>query len=82
MPRGRATPEPEERITAAEAQKLLGISNRTMARLLKESLLWELDPLDKRMKLVRRADVERLKAASTKPGAIRGRTVRWRGEGA
>jgi hypothetical protein len=68
MPRGRATPEPEERITAAEAQKLLGISNRTMARLLKESLLWELDPLDKRVKMVRRADVERLKAASTKPG--------------
>ncbi len=44
-----------------EAQKCLGVSKKKMASLLAEGALpFQLDPLDKRVKLVRRSDVERL----------------------
>jgi excisionase family DNA binding protein len=59
----------EDRITAAEAQKHLGVSGKTMARLLKSGELpFERDKLDRRIKLVRRADVERLAAESARKG--------------
>ena len=54
-------------MTIAEATQYLGISNKTMARLIREgALAWQHDPLDKRSKLVKRADVEALKARSKK----------------
>jgi excisionase family DNA binding protein len=56
-------------MTAAEAQKYLGISTKAMARLLKSGdLPFERDKLDRRVKLVKRADVERLAAQSSRPG--------------
>ena len=56
-----------ELMTIADATDYLGIGNKKMAKLLKEgALAWEQDPLDKRSKLVRRDDVESLKARSAK----------------
>lgn len=53
-------------ILAGEAQKMLGISKKKMADLLdKKILAHQEDPLDKRVKLVSRADVEALLASST-----------------
>jgi hypothetical protein len=44
-----------------EVQKRLGVSKKKMASLLAEGTLsFQLDPLDKRVKLVRRSDVDRL----------------------
>jgi hypothetical protein len=57
-------------MTAREAQEYLEISNKKMAQLLANGKLpSEPDPLDKRVKLVRRADVERLKGQSRKNAA-------------
>lgn len=57
----------DELMTIAEATELLGIGNKKMAQLLRDGELpWEQDPLDKRSKLVKRADVEALKARSGK----------------
>lgn len=55
-------------MTAREAQQYLGISNRKMWQMLEvdKVLSYERDPLDKRVKLVKRADVEALKARSAK----------------
>jgi hypothetical protein len=51
----------DQLINVAEAQKLLGVSKKKMASLLAEATLrFVQDPLDKRVKLVRLADVERL----------------------
>lgn len=48
-------------IKVTEAQKLLGVSKKKMASLLAEGTLpYTLDPLDKRVKLVNRSDVEQL----------------------
>lgn len=48
-------------IKVTEAQKLLGVSKKKMASLLAEGTLpYMLDPLDKRVKLVNRSDVEQL----------------------
>ncbi len=59
-----------EYLTVGEARALLGISNKTMARLISEGMLSTIgDPLDKRLKLVKRADVEALAARSPKKGA-------------
>lgn len=50
-----------ELMKVAEAQRLLGVSKKKMASLLVEGTLpYTLDPLDKRVKLINRADVERL----------------------
>ncbi len=62
----------DEFYTVTEARKLLGISKYKMVHLLKEGTLEFIgDPLDKRHKLVRRADLEGLlvfrKPATTKP---------------
>ena len=52
-------------MTVAEAQRALGVSKVKMARLIREGTLHaEPDPLDKRFKLIARAEVEALKARS------------------
>jgi excisionase family DNA binding protein len=48
-------------ITVGEARDILGVSNHTVARLVKEGHLRAIDnPLDKRQKLVALAEVEAL----------------------
>ena len=48
-------------IKVTDAQRMLNVSKKKMASLLAEgTLLFELDPLDKRVKLVKMSDVERL----------------------
>lgn len=50
-----------ELMKVMEVQRLLGVSKKKMASLLAEGTLpYTLDPLDKRVKLIKRADVERL----------------------
>lgn len=57
-------------MTIAEAREYLGVSNKKMSRLLSEGeLTATVDPLDKRVKLVKRSDVEALKARSVKSAA-------------
>lgn len=52
-----------EYMTAADAQELLGITKRKMSDLIKRGdIPSEPNPFDRRSKLVRRADVERLLA--------------------
>jgi hypothetical protein len=52
-------------MTVAEAQRELGVSKVKMAKLLREGALHaEADPLDKRFKLIPRAEVDALKARS------------------
>jgi hypothetical protein len=53
---------PDDLITATEAQKLLQTSPNKIAALIKERRLTAYeDPLDKRVKLVSRSEVESLK---------------------
>lgn len=66
----------EDMMTVAEAQAFLGVSNRKMAELLKPGRSGEPpvlasipDPLDKRFKLLKRADVEALGRQSKKLAA-------------
>ena len=48
-------------VKVTEAQKLLNVSKKKMASLLAEGTLpFQTDPLDKRVKLVKMVDVERL----------------------
>lgn len=55
----------EDTMTVAEAQRALGVSKAKMARMIAAGELHaEPDPLDKRYKLVPRAEVEALKARS------------------
>jgi hypothetical protein len=57
-------------MTAGEARAQLGISPKKLAALIREGVLTtEPDPLDKRVKLVRRADVEALAEQSSKTSA-------------
>lgn len=49
---------PEDLILAAEGQKLLGISKKKMASLLRDGAIRHFDnPLDRRQKLVSKAEV-------------------------
>jgi hypothetical protein len=51
----------DQLIKVTDAQKLLRVSKKKMASLLAEGTLrFVLDPLDKRVKLVNRSDVEQL----------------------
>ena len=60
---------PDDVMTATEAQQYLGISAKTIARLLKSGeLAFERDKLDRRVKIVKKVDVERLAAGSIRPG--------------
>lgn len=53
---------PEDLIPVRQARELLAVSPTKMAQIIKEGLLdcWD-DPLDKRVKLVSRVEVESLK---------------------
>lgn len=54
-------PHDSKLITVTEARRLLGISANKMSALIGSGTLpYEQDPLDRRVKLVRRADVEGL----------------------
>lgn len=51
----------DEYIIAEEARQILGVGVNRMAQLLKDGVLpFERSPLDKRIKLIKRADVEAL----------------------
>ena len=53
----------DQYMTVGEAREILGVSRAKMTRLIETGdLPTEPDPLDKRVKKVRRADVERLKS--------------------
>ena len=57
------TIDPDEVLTVEEARKLLGFTKNKMALALKTGLLpFKPHPLDKRIKLIRRGDVEKLRA--------------------
>jgi hypothetical protein len=59
--------ESDEYLTAAEARDVLGISGPRMAQMLREGQLeWERSPVDRRIKLVCRAQVMALAAKSGK----------------
>ena len=54
-------PHHSELITVTEARRILGISANKMSALIGSGTLpYEQDPLDRRVKLVKRADVEGL----------------------
>jgi hypothetical protein len=54
-------------MTIGAAREILGVSKKKMAALIADGdLATESDPLDKRVKLVRRADVEALAARSSR----------------
>jgi hypothetical protein len=53
--------EPDDLLSASEARKLLGVSTRKLAELFRNGALTaESDPLDKRLKMVKRVQVEAL----------------------
>ncbi len=54
-------PNDSELVTVAEARRILGISANKMSALIGSGTLpYEQDPLDRRVKLVKRVDVEGL----------------------
>ncbi|MGI9105470.1 MAG: helix-turn-helix domain-containing protein [Pyrinomonadaceae bacterium] len=54
-------PNDSELVTVAEARRILGISANKMSALIGSGTLpYEQDPLDRRVKLVKRAEVEGL----------------------
>jgi predicted site-specific integrase-resolvase len=57
--------EAAEYLTVGEARDILGVSKMTMSRLIREGVLaTEVDPLNLRVKLIKRSDVEALQARS------------------
>lgn len=57
-------------ITTTEATTYLGVSSKTMTRLIREGVIQTHNhPLDRRKKLVRFADIAELKAAADKVAA-------------
>ncbi len=58
-----------ELMRVSEAAELLGVSGKTMTRMLKDGELTVvgLDPVDHRAKLVRRADVEAILRQAARP---------------
>jgi excisionase family DNA binding protein len=59
-----------EYMTVAEAREYLGVSKRKIAQLIEDGVLpAEENPLDKRSKKVKRADVEALKSAAPETAA-------------
>lgn len=60
----------KEWMTTTEATTFLGISSKTMSRLIREGVVKTHDhPLDRRKKLVRYADISRLKEAAERAAA-------------
>jgi excisionase family DNA binding protein len=61
------TKQEDELMTAGEAREYLGVGKQKMARLLVDGTLpSEPDPLDRRIRLVKRSDVEALASRSSK----------------
>jgi hypothetical protein len=59
-------PNDSELVTVAEARRILCISANKMSALIGSGALpYEQDPLDRRVKLVKRADVENLRRKRT-----------------
>ncbi len=57
-------------MTTTEATSYLGVSSKTMARLIRDGVVKTHDhPLDRRKKLVRFSDITRLKAAADRAAA-------------
>jgi DNA-binding MarR family transcriptional regulator len=57
-------------MTTTEATSFLGISSKTMSRLIREGVVKTHDhPLDRRKKLVRYTDITRLKEAAERAAA-------------
>jgi DNA-binding MarR family transcriptional regulator len=57
-------------MTTTEATSFLGISSKTMSRLIREGVVKTHDhPLDRRKKLVRYSDITRLKEAAERAAA-------------
>jgi DNA-binding MarR family transcriptional regulator len=57
-------------MTTTEATSFLGVSSKTMARLIRDGVVKTHDhPLDRRKKLVRFADITRLKEAADRAAA-------------
>jgi hypothetical protein len=54
----------ERKMHLKEAAGYLGVSHRKMGQLVKEGLESQIDPLDKRRKLVQVKDLDKLKQAS------------------
>ena len=58
---------PDDLLTTGQVQRLLGISRRKMAELIASGELHtQSDPLDKRIKLIRRAEADALLERSSK----------------
>jgi hypothetical protein len=58
---------PDDLLTTGQVQRMLGISRRKMAALIASGELHtQPDPLDKRIKLIRRSEVDALLARSSK----------------
>jgi hypothetical protein len=69
MPRKNDTGEQPEFMRVTDAAALLGVSRKTMTRMLNDGELTivGLDPIDHRAKLVRRADVEDILRRTARP---------------
>ena len=66
----RERDETKQWMTTTEATSYLGVSTKTMTRLIREGIITtEEHPLDRRKKLVRLADVIRLKEAAERLAA-------------
>jgi hypothetical protein len=58
-----------EYVSAAEAAAMLGTTPQTLTRMLHDgTLAWEVNPLDKRGKIIKRSDV--LKLAAKRPAKM------------
>lgn len=63
--RNPPAPEKKKRMNLSTAAAYLGVSAAMMSRLVKAGVLpYSVDPLDRRLKLVRVADLDRLKERS------------------
>ena len=66
----RERDEARQWMTTTEATTYLGVSSKTMTRLIREGIIrTEEHPLDRRKKLVRLADIIRLKEAAERLAA-------------
>jgi hypothetical protein len=74
---GKAPRDLGEYMTVAQAREYLGVSNKKMAALLARAegveepgkLMWRRDPMDGRLKWLKRVDVEALATRSIKKAA-------------
>ena len=66
----RESDEAKQWMTTTEATSYLGVSTKTMTRLIREGIIMtEEHPLDRRKKLVRLTDIIRLKEAAERLAA-------------